>query len=561
MKKLINDPRNVVREMLEGIVDSNPDLALLGDERVVVLSDAPVDNGGKVAVISGGGSGHEPAHVGYVGAGMLSGAVVGDVFTSPSVDAVLAGIRHFGKSGGVLLIVKNYTGDRLNFGLAAELARAEGIAVETVVVADDVSLRKTGGRDAGRGIAGTVLVHKLAGAAAARGANLASVAALARSAAARIRSMGVGLGACTVPAAGKASYSLGDDEIELGLGIHGEKGALRTKAMPADALVDTVVERILVDASVSAATPVVVLVNGLGGTPAMELAIVMRRVLGCLRERDFSIARAWMGNFMTALEMPGFSLSILPVSDDDLALLDAPTSAPAWPGEGIIHAARGIVRIDTVATRVAEVAANADPQSTLMKGIVGSIADKLLAAENALADLDAISGDGDLGASMARAAIALRSLSDGDFSSAHALLRAMSAAMRRAVGGSSGPFYAVGLLRASIVLQHAESPTEKDWQTALAEAIEAISELGGAGPGERTMLDALIPALAAWRSDGDRGFEAAAVAAAEGAAATAHMEPRHGRASYVGKRALGNPDGGAVAVATWLGAVADALPA
>src|SRR5687768_713594 len=226
MTKLINDPGDAVREMLEGLVLGNRDLTLLPAEAVAVRADLELHlRSGRVSLISGGGSGHEPAHAGYIGKGMLTAAVAGDVFTSPSVDAVLAAIRHAGRTSDVLLIVKNYTGDRLNFGLAAELARHEGIAVETVIVGDDVALGDRVPRERRRGIAGTVLVHKLAGAAAQTGASLKEVAEIARGAAADVRSMGVGIGLCTLPAVGKPGYALADDEIELGLGIHGEKGA------------------------------------------------------------------------------------------------------------------------------------------------------------------------------------------------------------------------------------------------------------------------------------------------------------------------------------------------
>ncbi len=234
MKKLINNPAFVVREMLEGVVARSAHLALLEGTNVVLRRDA-VTRARGVAVISGGGSGHEPAHAGYVGEGMLTAAVAGDVFTSPSVDVVLDAIRAVADPAGVLLIVKNYTGDRLNFGLAAELAIAEGIDIEIVVVADDVSLKETVPRQRRRGIAGAVLVHKVAGALAARGHDLASVATRARLAADAIGTMGVGLSACIVPAVGKPGFELAADEVELGLGIHGEKGVQRTTIQAADA--------------------------------------------------------------------------------------------------------------------------------------------------------------------------------------------------------------------------------------------------------------------------------------------------------------------------------------
>ena len=267
MKKLINDPAHVVTEMLEGLVAATPATALLPGETVVVRTDLPAARG--VAVISGGGSGHEPAHAGYVGRGMLTAAVAGDVFTSPSTDAVLAAIRHVAGPAGAVLIVKNYTGDRLNFGLAAELARAEGIPVEVVIVADDVALKDTVPPDRRRGIAGTVLVHKITGAAAEAGLPLAEVAAIARNAAAQVGSMGVALGACTLPAVGKPGFALEGDEIEIGLGIHGEPGVRRAKIDSADALVSAVVTVIAEDRGLAAGQPVALLVNGLGATPPM----------------------------------------------------------------------------------------------------------------------------------------------------------------------------------------------------------------------------------------------------------------------------------------------------
>src|SRR5262245_16615732 len=238
MKKLINRPAAVVEEMVEGLVAVFPGLRRLTGQTVLVRAEIPDSTTRQVAVISGGGSGHEPAHAGYVGRGMLSAAVAGDVFTSPSPDAVLAAIRATAGPAGALLVIKNYTGDRLNFGLAAELARAEGIPVESVLVADDVALAASAGHAGRRGLAGTVLVHKIAGAGAGAGGPLAVVAAAARAAAEAVRTMGVALTPCTVPAAGRPGFTLGETEVELGLGIHGEPGVRRGPLEPADALVD-----------------------------------------------------------------------------------------------------------------------------------------------------------------------------------------------------------------------------------------------------------------------------------------------------------------------------------
>ena len=564
MKKLINDPRHVVREMLEGLVDLHPSLALMADETVVLRSGMPAPAERPVAIVSGGGAGHEPAHAGYVGPGLLAGAVAGDVFTSPSVDAVLAAIRACAGPAGVVLIVKNYTGDRLNFGLAAEIARAEGIPVEIVVVADDVALRGRVEAARSRGIAGTVLVHKVAGAAAAAGRPLPEVVAAARDAASRLATMGVALSACTVPTVGKPGFVLADDEIELGLGIHGEAGMERGPARPVDALVDILVDRIVTVCGLSPGARVALLVNGLGATPPMELAIVARRALSALRERRLTVERAWAGDFLTALDMAGCSISVMTVDDDLLAALDAPALAPAWPGGGRVDAERRLV----ASARQPEAPRTTDTPFPLEPGFRKAFAaagDALRASEAALADLDSRAGDGDLGASMVRAAEAIGRVTTGSWSSPSAMLAALGEALRKAIGGSSGPFYAAALLRGARRLGEAPEPSPAEWAAAFDEAVTAIEQMGDAKPGDRTMLDALRPAADAFRTAIAAGqgpaaaWRAATEAAGEGAEATTHMQPRLGRASYLGERALGIPDAGASAVVVWMKAIAAAL--
>lgn len=553
MKKLINDPRDLVRELLEGTVDLSPDLALLEGENVVVRANLPPPAQRKVAILSGGGSGHEPAHAGYVGGGMLTAAIAGDVFTSPSTDAVLAAILAVAGPAGALLVVKNYTGDRLNFGLAAELARQQGIPVEVVVVADDVALQALVKRERRRGIAGTVLVHKLAGAAAEAGQPLNEVADIARRAAAALGSMGVGLGSCIVPAAGVPGFELGQDEIEFGLGIHGEKGVERTTIRSADTIVEALLDAIVADMQLPPGARVALLVNGLGGTAPMELAIVARAALADLRARGILVERAWSGNFMTAMEMPGCSLTLLPLDAERDALFDAPANVPVWPGSGRISAKRAIV----AGSAPASVPPGAPgPMTDRLKASALAVAKALEDAEDHLTDLDAKAGDGDLGASMARGAAAIRALPDDSYSTPSRLLADLGNALRRAIAGSSGPFYATALLRASAALREVPQPEAADWLAALEAGIAAITELGGAKAGDRTMVDALLPALAAGRSGTDMAGIAAA--AQSGAEATSGMHPALGRASYLGDRAVGTPDGGAVAVSIWLRALAEA---
>ena len=556
MKKLINDPSAVVRHILEGVVALSPASILLADENVVIRSGLPEADQRKVAVLSGGGSGHEPAHAGYVGAGMLTAAVAGDVFTSPSTDAVLAGIRASAGPAGALVIVKNYTGDRLNFGLAAELARAEGIPVEIVVVADDVALKDTVPVDRRRGIAGTVLVHKLAGAAAELGLPLSEVAQVARGAAAGLSSMGISLGSCTLPAVGKPGFTLGEREIEVGLGIHGEQGVRRMEIASADDLTSLVLNTIEADGKLKSGDRVVLLVNGLGSTPPMELSIVARSALSILEAKGVSVERAWAGTFLSALDMPGFSLSIMQVDDRALELIDATTDATAWPRGGAVNRRR------MLASSRLPVEAQPDREMTAagarLRQVAEDVAKALIAAEQQLTDLDSVTGDGDLGTSMKRGAEAVLALPAQAFADVSSGLSAMGDAMRKAIGGSSGPFYATGLMRAARHLAGSDAPTAKELAEAFVAAVEAVSELGGAKPGDRTMVDALHPAAATFRDRLAEGqsVEVAwgeAVAAGEaGAEATKDMTPRLGRASYLGERAKGHADGGAVAVMVWM---------
>jgi dihydroxyacetone kinase len=544
MKKLINEPGAVVSEMLQGLAAISPGLMLLEGETVVVR--AGWDRAG-VALISGGGAGHEPAHAGYVGPGLLTAAVAGDVFTSPSVDAVLAAIRAVTGGPGALLIVKNYTGDRLNFGLAAEIARTEGLRVAMVVVDDDVALG-AGGRAGRRGIAGTVLVHKVAGAAAAAGLDLDGVKQEAEAAIAAVGTMGVALTACTVPAAGAPGFELGAGEVELGLGIHGEAGVRRAPIGPARDLVRTLVEAVASDRGIGSGEQAALLVNNLGGTPSMEMLIAAREAVAACEARGIQVERAWCGSFLTALEMAGCSISLMRLDAGRMARLDAPASAPAWPGPGTA------ARLDRPRAPAPTLPAPqpAAARDLRVDRVLRSVASALREAEPLLTRMDQAVGDGDLGISLARGAAAIeRDLPSYPTTDAAGTLRALSATLRRALGGSSGPFYAAALLRAAEALR--ERPGA--WGAALRAGCDGIQALGGAVPGDRTMLDALDPAASALGS----GLDAAVAAAEAGAERTAAMPPRQGRSSYLGDRALGHADPGARAVAVWLRAVRDAL--
>ncbi|WP_186133930.1 dihydroxyacetone kinase subunit DhaL [Burkholderia gladioli] len=571
MKKLINDVEHVVPDLLNGLVALNPHLALLAGRTIVVRADAAeAASRGEVALISGGGAGHEPAHAGYVGAGMLSAAVAGEVFTSPSVDAVLDAIRAVAGPAGVLLIVKNYTGDRLNFGLAAEIARAEGIDVETVIVADDVALAARGEHAGRRGLAGTVLVHRIAGAAAAAGLPLAEVARQAREAAAALGTMGVALSPCTVPAAGTPGFTLGEREIEWGLGIHGEAGVERAELESAEAVAARLIARIAEDLALERGARVALLVNNLGGTPPGELDIVADAALRALAARGAVVERAWAGTFLSALEMAGISLSLLRVDEARLAALDSPTEAPAWParaGRVAPQESRPVPAAPEAARRTQGEGARL-VRDAVLRRVIDAVCLKLRESEALLTEMDQRVGDGDLGISLSRAAQAIEAEAGGwpDAARPGAVLRAMSATLRRVVGGTSGPLYAAMLMRAAASLDAAARPDASAWADAFVAAVEGVSEIGGARPGDRTMVDALDPAARAMRAALDanggnlrQALDAAAAAAIEGAAGTATLLPRRGRSSYLGERALGHPDPGAHAVGLWLAAIRDAL--
>ncbi|MGN7201917.1 dihydroxyacetone kinase subunit DhaK [Arthrobacter sp. SAFR-044] len=328
MKKLINDPKSVVQEAVQGFGLAHAGLVTVSEDPIYVTrKDAPV--AGKVGLVSGGGSGHEPLHAGYVGRGMLDAAVPGAVFTSPTPDQILPATLAVNSGAGVVHIVKNYTGDVLNFETAAELAEAEGVSVRTVLVNDDVAVEDslyTAGR---RGVGGTVLVEKIAGAAAERGDDLDTVAAIGERVNANVRTMGVALSACTVPHAGTPSFDLAEDEIEIGIGIHGEPGRHRIPMENADNITNRLLEPVLADLKVASGDKVLLFVNGMGGTPLSELYIVYRRAVQVLADAGATVERSLVGNYITALEMQGCSISVLRLDDELTELWDAPVHTPA----------------------------------------------------------------------------------------------------------------------------------------------------------------------------------------------------------------------------------------
>ena len=531
MQQFMNGKDTLVTEAVDGLVRaSGGALARLdGFPHIKVVVRTDWDRG-KVALVSGGGSGHEPAHAGFVGQGMLTAAVCGDVFASPSVDAVLAGILAVTGKAGCLLIVKNYTGDRLNFGLAAERARAFGLKVSMVIVDDDVALPDL---PQARGVAGTLFVHKIAGALAEAGADLDAVTAAAQAVIQGAVSIGMSLDTCTVPGSPKEDR-IGAGKAELGLGIHGEAGVEQVDFAGARSAMAMVVDRLAPHIGKS---DHVALLNNLGSTTPLEMSILTEE----LARSSLGGRIKWIigpGALMTSLDMHGFSISLLPVTGEQVQALAAPVAPPAWPG----LASFGEVALRPLPDGLTPIQPepSAHPQR---RALLARCCAALIAAEADLNALDAKTGDGDTGSTLATAARALSAALDRlPLADPTQLYRAVGMELSQTMGGSSGVLLAIFFAAAGDA-----SASGKNWIGALAAGLARVMQVGGASPGDRTMIDALAPALAAL----PQGVAAAATAARAGANATAAMtRAKAGRASYISAdRLAGFNDPGAEGVA------------
>ncbi|CAG2238026.1 DAK [Mytilus edulis] len=582
-KKLVNTVERCVDENLEGLVAVNPGLRLVEGHRVVVRTDInDAIASGKVSLICGGGSGHEPAHAGFVGKGMLSGSVAGAVFTSPPPQSILACLRAVAKknSGGTVVIIKNYTGDRINFGLAVERAKHEGYKCDMVVVGEDCALKssdKTAGR---RGLCGTILIEKICGALAEEGRSLEDIARIAKDAVLKMGTIGLSLSPCTIPGAG-ATFTLGADEIELGLGIHGEAGVKRTKLVTANEAVRMMIDH-MTDPNnnsrleVKAGDKVACMINNLGGTSVLELNIIAREAILLLESRGVAVERVYCGSFTTSLEMAGISITLLHLDDTLRNCLDAETSAPGWVrpylpcGERTRTTPQKLVTEDshTITTQQAVKDTVSADMKKLLYDMVKTAAEQLIASEEKLNGLDKESGDGDCGSTMARGAQeVLSELNSKDnplpVGNPAELAKRLGNIAEVSMGGSSGGLYSLFFTTIAGELQKEISPLA--WSSALAAGVTTIRKYGGADPGDRTMLDALYPAseelsscLKANNSPLE-AFKSAVQKCTEGAKSTATMKARAGRSSYVSQDRLTNPDPGAMAVTIWLSAVLDIL--
>ncbi|MBN6152865.1 dihydroxyacetone kinase subunit DhaK [Xanthomonas sp. AmX2] len=533
MDQFLTAPRAIVDDLLDAAAALQPLLRSdpASGARIVLLADR---DPAQVAVLSGGGAGHEPAHAGFVGQGMLAGAIAGDLFASPGVEAVLAAIRACADAPGVLLVIKNYTGDRLNFGLAAERARAEGIEVASVLVADDIALPDAAQP---RGIAGTVLVHKYAGYLAGQGVGLAELAQRSQAFADRLLSLGMALSSCTVP-----GQHAGRRAPELGLGIHNEPGTRKVQPASAEDALALVLDPLLeqADARYGADAPLVLMLNDLGGCSTQELGVLTQLAL-----RRIGVARIALmtlpAALMTSMDMHGFSVTLAPADAEVLAALQAPVQTLGWPGVRVPHAVARFapaVQRDETYRHGARDAARA--------AALARVAQALVAAQQELDALDAKIGDGDAGSTFAAGARALQQALDADAlatGEAAALAHGLAATIEHSMGGSSGVLLSILFTTAATELE-----ADRGWVPALQAGVARMQHYGGAQPGDRTMLDALMPALAALQ---DGGLAAAAQAARAGADATAQLaQARAGRSAAVPADALrGVVDPGAEAVA------------
>ncbi|CAM9723326.1 unnamed protein product [Ectocarpus sp. 12 AP-2014] len=593
---------------MQGLVNvCNPGrLTKLPDHDVVLRADVSTIKERQVTLISGGGSGHEPAFAGYVGDGMLTAAVCGGVFASPAASAVLEAIRAACGPLGCLVLVMNYTGDRLNFGMAVERAKAEGYKVRMHVVADDCALPRDKGITGRRGVAGTVLVAKVAGAAAEAGLSLEEVLAETASASQNVGTLGVALTTCTLPGQ-RPSSRLDADTIEIGLGIHGEAGITQTGLQTADELTDAMISAIVDSESqggqdylpLSANQRVAVLVNNLGATPPMELMLIARRTTSNLQGRGARVERVFCGSFMTSLDMAGASVTIMRVDALSLARLDAAADTPGWreahgtrskrpphqltpysssSGGGVSTTASPAVGGSEAAAQEEEGGSVSPGEWGAVEGAVRAAANALVAAEPELTKWDCIAGDGDCGTTFKRGAEAvLTELEAGRLPTRdlRALLRSLSDSVGESMGGTMGGVLQIFFSAGDAALSSPPPPPSSSssssqeqaqegggaaWCRAFEAGVVGVEFYGGAKAGMRTVLDAIVPAAEVLGRKGPSAFGEAVTAAEEGAEATRGMEALAGRANYVAAESLeGVPDPGAKAAAYALRAVSEAL--
>ncbi|MCI9251733.1 MAG: dihydroxyacetone kinase subunit DhaK [Lachnospiraceae bacterium] len=582
MRKIINDPRKIVSEMCGGISMANPSLEFI--ERYNILKKRVIEKE-KVSLISGGGSGHEPAHGGFIGKGMLDAAVCGDVFASPSQIQVYQAICSARSEKGTLLIIKNYSGDIMNFRNGAALAEAEGIRVDYVKVEDDIAVKDSSYTVGRRGVAGTVLVHKCAGAAAEEGLELEEVKRIAQHAADHVRTIGFALSSCTVPAAGVPTFAIEEGEMEYGVGIHGEPGRTREKALSADELAERMTEQLSDSLKLKESDEITLLINGFGGTPEQELYILTNSVMKALDKKHIRVYRSFAGNYMTSIDMAGASVSFMKMDAQLKKYLDLPSLAPAFRVDGKVE----MTKFRSPQTFQGKEEGGKASVLDTWKVIHGSritienitamvllMSRCIIRNEVDFCRMDSYAGDGDFGMSVAKGFCELerqwnRILKEhhgsiGDF------LKACSFVIMENCGGASGPIWGAAFHGAAVYAGERTELTLFEFAELMKAAVKGIQDTGersfgrGAVVGDKTLIDALVPCeeeLAECAASEDMTAEEmlrrGAQAAAEGAEKTKEIVARMGRAGVVGERSLGYPDAGAYALGIIFQETADGM--
>jgi len=582
-KKLINSVSRCVDENLEGYVAVHTGLRLVPEYKLVVREDFELLKAArKVTLLSGGGSGHEPGHAGCVGPGMLTASVQGTVFAAPPPTSILGGLRLIGRNNpaGVLIVITNYTGDRLTFGLAMERARSEGIKVEMVVVGEDCALtsaEKTAGR---RGLAGTVLMHKIAGALAEEGKSLDEIVKILNGILPNLGTMGMAMSPCSLPGAGPM-FKMGSDELELGLGLHGEAGVKTLKMKSSQEVVTDIIDHMTNKTSatrldIQSGDHLAVLLNNLGGTTNLEMNIIARDVIKTLESRGMSVDRFYMGGFITSLEMAGMSISILKLKENWVDYLDKDGSSPAWKFPITSKLSRTRKTPAPLKPLTADSTSESKPvgksaiqltpaQVELFRSVIQSVCKALIQSEERLNLLDSGCGDGDCGTTLKNGAEAIlaATLPLEDVSRS---LNVISQLVESNMGGTSGGLYSLFLTAASRAFNDVTTVSIPAWSKAVKAGVHAVMRYGLAEPGDRTLLDALYPSCVKLEehylngnTDTRQALADVSKVAREGAQKTVTMKAKAGRASYVSQDRTTQEDAGAMAVAIIVDAIYSAL--
>ena len=574
MKKLINTPETLVREMCTGLVAAHPELEFLSKYKIIKKKNINKD---KVTLISGGGSGHEPAHAGFVGKGMLDAAVCGDVFASPSQIQVYQSIKASASNAGTLLIIKNYSGDVMNFKNAAHLASEDGINVDYIIVDDDIAVEDSLYTVGRRGVAGTVLVHKIAGAGAELGNSLDKVKEIALKAVANVKSIGFALTSCTLPAKGSPTFELGEDEIEYGVGIHGEPGIKREKIASADELAKKMLDQIFKDMGLdeNSEEEIALLINGFGATPLQELYLFNNSVRKLLSKTRIKVFANFTGNYMTSIDMAGASLSVMKLDEELKDLIKKESFAPGFIVSDFIPTTEYVdlselpvpdkapsYEVETK-EEYSEIKNNLISTNNIIY-MVDKMSECIIKNEVPFCELDSHAGDGDFGMSVAKGFKALKDewheIMEQKTESIGRFLEACSLIIMENCGGASGPIWGSAFRAAGKFGADKKEMSLEEFASMIDAAVQSIQATGersfgrGAVVGDKTLIDALVPCADSLQESAKENtgvveaLKKGAKAAVEGAEKTKEISAKMGRAGAVGERSIGHPDAGAHAL-------------